>query len=190
MKLPTTALLATTLALLSFADDNAARLREEHASLFTIHGFTLSRPETPVTVEDNAALLRTECQTLRLMLAEAPVAKTSTASTQSTLSTPSTTNLITVTSQEETPETAHLRAECQALRLMLAEPDAIPVPRSLRTNTPPVSVEAQAAAAEGLTHWITSTSGVRHNKKCSNFQKSKGRFCAPDEGRPCRQCGG
>ena len=45
------------------------------------------------------------------------------------------------------------------------------------------------SAAE-KTHWITQSSGVRHNSKCRYYQKSKGRACTKDEGRACKICGG
>ena len=56
----------------------------------------------------------------------------------------------------------------------------------------PVAVHhdrVQVAAAE-QTHWLTISSGVRHNSKCRWFKNSKGRMCAPDEGRACKVCGG
>jgi len=41
------------------------------------------------------------------------------------------------------------------------------------------------------THWMNTSSGVRHNRSCRWFGNTKnGRYCRPDEGRPCRQCGG
>lgn len=40
------------------------------------------------------------------------------------------------------------------------------------------------------THWLTTSSGVRHNSTCRWFKNSKGRMCASDEGRACKVCGG
>ena len=41
------------------------------------------------------------------------------------------------------------------------------------------------------THWLNTSSGVRHNKSCRWFGNTKnGRYCRPDEGRACKQCGG
>ena len=41
------------------------------------------------------------------------------------------------------------------------------------------------------THWMNTSSGVRHNRSCRWFGNTKnGRYCRPDEGRPCGQCGG
>jgi endonuclease YncB( thermonuclease family) len=40
-------------------------------------------------------------------------------------------------------------------------------------------------------YWLNTSTGVRHNKTCKHFTKTrKGRFCGPDEGRPCGECGG
>ncbi len=40
------------------------------------------------------------------------------------------------------------------------------------------------------THWITNSSGVRHNSSCRYYENSKGRKCGPDAGRACKICGG
>lgn len=40
------------------------------------------------------------------------------------------------------------------------------------------------------THWISSSSGVRHNATCRYYRNSRGRECAAEEGRPCKICGG
>ncbi len=39
-------------------------------------------------------------------------------------------------------------------------------------------------------YWLTDSSGIRHNSKCRYFQKSKGRPCGAQDGRPCQKCGG
>ena len=41
-----------------------------------------------------------------------------------------------------------------------------------------------------LSHWITLSSGVRHNRSCRWFNRSKGRLGRRSEGRACKQCGG
>lgn len=43
---------------------------------------------------------------------------------------------------------------------------------------------------EEKTHWLTTSSGVRHNSTCRYYRTSKGRPCGPDEGRACKICGG
>ena len=40
-------------------------------------------------------------------------------------------------------------------------------------------------------YWLNTSTNVRHNRSCEYFQKTKkGRFCGPDEGQPCGNCGG
>jgi hypothetical protein len=49
----------------------------------------------------------------------------------------------------------------------------------------PVSVQPAV-----LSHWLSASSGVRHNSSCRWYGKSGGRKCRGDEGRPCHKCGG
>jgi len=47
------------------------------------------------------------------------------------------------------------------------------------------------AGAEGqLIPWFTALSGKRHNSRCRYFRTTEGRLCSPDEGKPCKLCGG
>lgn len=39
-------------------------------------------------------------------------------------------------------------------------------------------------------HWMTSSSGKRHNSGCRYFRTSKGRPCGPSDGVACKICGG
>ena len=39
-------------------------------------------------------------------------------------------------------------------------------------------------------YWLTSSTNVRHNNNCRYYQKSKGRPCGPNDGKPCKICGG
>ena len=39
-------------------------------------------------------------------------------------------------------------------------------------------------------YWMTTSSHKRHNQKCRFYKNSKGRICQPDEGIPCKVCGG
>jgi hypothetical protein len=41
-----------------------------------------------------------------------------------------------------------------------------------------------------LAYWLNTNSNVRHNSTCKHFQKTKGRSCTADEGKPCGICGG
>ena len=39
-------------------------------------------------------------------------------------------------------------------------------------------------------YWISSKTKVRHNKRCRNYRRVKGHPCGPNDGRPCKTCGG
>jgi endonuclease YncB( thermonuclease family) len=42
-----------------------------------------------------------------------------------------------------------------------------------------------------VSHWLNPDSGIRHNRTCHQFGKSKqGRGCGPRDGRACKVCGG
>ena len=50
---------------------------------------------------------------------------------------------------------------------------------------------ASQAASVGGEYWINSASGIRHNRDCKHFGRSKqGRSCGPEDGRACKVCGG
>lgn len=69
-----------------------------------------------------------------------------------------------------------------------ADPDPV-APWIFRWNTP-----RKADPGKNLysgEYWLNTSSGVRHNESCRNFKNTRrGRFCGPDEGRPCGECGG
>ena len=39
-------------------------------------------------------------------------------------------------------------------------------------------------------YWLSEKSHIRHNPRCRNYRKVKGRSCGPDDGKPCKNCGG
>lgn len=39
-------------------------------------------------------------------------------------------------------------------------------------------------------YWLSTNSGIRHNKTCTWYTNSKGRYCNASEGQPCKKCGG
>jgi hypothetical protein len=40
-------------------------------------------------------------------------------------------------------------------------------------------------------YWLNQSSGVRHNSSCPWFGRTKrGRYCGPEEGKACGECGG
>jgi endonuclease YncB( thermonuclease family) len=58
-----------------------------------------------------------------------------------------------------------------------------------RQQTPQAAPER--ATEQKTSYWLNTSSGVRHNQRCEHFQKTKkGRFCGPNEGKPCGICGG
>ena len=63
-----------------------------------------------------------------------------------------------------------------------------PKPQPERLNQPE---DEEPEKSEGsLSHWITTSSGIRHNSNCRWFENSNGRLCGPNEGRACKRCGG
>jgi endonuclease YncB( thermonuclease family) len=55
---------------------------------------------------------------------------------------------------------------------------------------PPVLRIAAPQPGANLSHWITSSSGVRHNRGCRYYRNSNGRPCSATTGRACKICGG
>ena len=43
---------------------------------------------------------------------------------------------------------------------------------------------------EDTGYWISQKSKIRHNKRCRNYRKVKGKPCGPNDGKPCKNCGG
>lgn len=84
-------------------------------------------------------------------------------------------------------ENEHLRSENRQLRRLLAELKSEPAAENV--EIPEASVEASREAV-GLTHWLTTSSGKRHNNRCRYYKTSAGRPCGPNEGTPCKICGG
>jgi micrococcal nuclease len=39
-------------------------------------------------------------------------------------------------------------------------------------------------------YWLTTSSQKRHRKGCRYYKETEGRQCGPDEGDPCKACGG
>lgn len=91
-------------------------------------------------------------------------------------------------------ENSRLRKENQQLRRLLADkPEAgggAPAPGGASNETTPQAVGATGAAEAKSTRWLTTADGQRHNNRCRFFQSGEGRTCGPDEGKPCKVCGG
>jgi hypothetical protein len=59
------------------------------------------------------------------------------------------------------------------------------LPATLPVSTP------MAEEAKEATYWLNTATGVRHNRNCRYFGKTKqGRPCKANEGRACKLCGG
>ena len=93
-------------------------------------------------------------------------------------------------------ENKKLREENQRLRSLLSEPQAgaAKTINQAAKAEPAEKVTSQVASPAGgqaaATHWLTLSSGKRHNSSCRYFKTSKGRTCSADEGTACRVCGG
>lgn len=77
--------------------------------------------------------------------------------------------------------------------------DAHPVaPWDWRHNKPeaadPFSDDAPTTNSKKQTaetkYWMTNSSGKRHNSGCRYYENSKGHHCGPNDGIPCKICGG
>lgn len=53
-----------------------------------------------------------------------------------------------------------------------------------------ISSDSAGEESTGHSHWLTTSSGVRHNSSCQYYKNSKGRACGPGDGRACKRCGG
>jgi hypothetical protein len=89
-------------------------------------------------------------------------------------------------------ENAQLKKENQQLRRLLGEKTEPGSASSTQANgTVPAQTNVASSDEEvPLTHWLTISSGKRHNSRCRYFKTTEGRLCGPDEGTPCKLCGG
>ncbi len=55
---------------------------------------------------------------------------------------------------------------------------------------PTATTTAPSAQKESAGFWITSSSRKRHNSSCRYYQNSNGSPCGPNDGIPCKICGG
>lgn len=96
---------------------------------------------------------------------------------------------------------AELEEKARAEKVGLwAESNALPPwefrKRQRGGDKPPVASNEPAVAeptpstSEG-SHWLNTSSSVRHNASCQYFKNTKkGRLCGPTEGKACGTCGG
>jgi hypothetical protein len=87
-------------------------------------------------------------------------------------------------------ENETLKEEIQNLRIQLAQ---IPPPAATQQGTPSPSQATGGDTVEqkqATGYWLTSSSRKRHNSSCRYYQNSNGKPCGPEEGIPCKICGG
>ena len=86
-------------------------------------------------------------------------------------------------------ENEALRKENQMLRRELISKNGV-LPDSVMPEKGSASGGEIEFMGEETGYWLSTNSKVRHNKRCRNYRKVKGRPCGPNDGRPCRTCGG
>lgn len=52
------------------------------------------------------------------------------------------------------------------------------------------SAKPQTGEQKAMSHWLTISSGKRHNSSCRYFKNSNGKLCGSTEGVACKVCGG
>ena len=82
-----------------------------------------------------------------------------------------------------------LRRENQMLRRELVSKNGV-LPDSLLPEKGVVTEATTEPAGEDTGYWLSSKTKVRHNRRCRNYRKVNGRPCGPNDGRPCKTCGG
>ena len=92
--------------------------------------------------------------------------------------------------QQLKAENEALKLELQTLRRLLANSpthsSGLAAPQSNSNHIASTS----AGATQSAGYWITLSSRKRHNSSCRYYQNSNGRPCSPEEGIPCKICGG
>ena len=86
-------------------------------------------------------------------------------------------------------ENEALRKENQMLRRELISKNGV-LPDSVMPEKGSASGGEIEFVGEETGYWLSTNSKVRHNKRCRNYRKVKGRPCGPKDGRPCKACGG
>lgn len=71
-------------------------------------------------------------------------------------------------------------------------PPPLPAAAAAPGPAPPPRVDAKppSSAPAELTHWLTTATAKRHNRRCPFYRNSAGRPCNSTEGKPCKTCGG
>ena len=86
-------------------------------------------------------------------------------------------------------ENEALRRENQMLRRELISKNGA-LPDSVMPEKGVARDEGLEPADKETGYWISAKTKVRHNKRCRNYRRVKGYPCSPNDGRPCKACGG
>lgn len=84
-------------------------------------------------------------------------------------------------------ENEQLKYEIERLKKLLADKNT---PASTTKTGFEQDNKATSSTQQILTHWMTTSSGKRHNSSCRYFKSSNGRMCGPNDGIACKICGG
>ena len=92
-------------------------------------------------------------------------------------------------------ENDSLKQEIQNLRKLLATGSTSPIetktePKISPAKEPVSSESASLETAISTGFWLTTSSKRRHNNSCKYYKTSKGSECGPNDGSPCKSCGG
>ena len=86
-------------------------------------------------------------------------------------------------------ENEALRRENQMLRRELISKNGA-LPDSLMPEKGVARDDGLEPVDKETGYWISAKTKVRHNKRCRNYRRVKGHPCGPNDGRPCKSCGG
>ena len=86
-------------------------------------------------------------------------------------------------------ENEALRRENQMLRRELISKNGA-LPDSVMPEKGVARDEGLEPVDKETGYWLSSKTKVRHNKRCRNYRRVKGYPCGPNDGRPCKACGG
>ena len=102
-------------------------------------------------------------------------------------------------------ENDSLKHEIQSLRKLLATGSTSPIETKTEPKISPAKETASPETASPETaspetaspetavttgFWLTTSSKKRHNNSCKYYKSSKGSECGPNDGSPCKSCGG